>query len=214
VKLLVIPFGVEEVNGATAGSHNGSFMVTALTLQECHSLIKCLRPDLERLVSDAVLLKCVALEWMRTLKQHHIRIAALHPDKACARLADSIGYFHTENLGVKIFRPTNVVYRDTNVVYANRLNHGFALLLVILLKAGLARVIISENARGINETFDLWIMLSGSYHRAKTAVKTYQAAQSSFTIIIHPLPYRLLPVFRFYFILRGTNFIDERTRRR
>src|SRR5262249_13521152 len=99
-------------------------MVATLTLEERDGVVKCLRPNLKRLMRDTVLLQRVALDWARPLKQHHIRVAALHAHQTCARLADSIGDLHTEDLRVEIFRALDVIYRNPYVIYANRLNHS------------------------------------------------------------------------------------------
>src|SRR5262249_61269617 len=88
-------------------------------------LITLIWSNLKRLVSVPFFLKGFGFERTRTLKQHNTPLAALHPYKARARLADSIGYLHTENFSVEAFRTIDVIHRNANVVYANRLNHGF-----------------------------------------------------------------------------------------
>jgi len=76
MKLLVVSLRVKEVDGASAGPHNRSLVVTTLTLQERHSLIKRLWGYLESLMRDTVFLKRVPFERARTLKQHHVCVAA------------------------------------------------------------------------------------------------------------------------------------------
>jgi hypothetical protein len=79
VELLIVPFWVKEVNCATAGPNYRAFVIMAFSLKELQGFVESFWSYLKGLVRNAVLLKSVAVEWARTLKKHHIRIAAREP---------------------------------------------------------------------------------------------------------------------------------------
>jgi hypothetical protein len=79
VDLLVVSFGVEEVDSATAGPNYRAVVVMTLSLQELQGLIESFRGYFKGLMGNAVFLKSVATQRTRTLKKHYVRIAAFQP---------------------------------------------------------------------------------------------------------------------------------------
>jgi hypothetical protein len=79
VNLLVVSFRVEEVDSATTGPNYRAVVVMTLSFQELQGLIESFRGYLKGLMGNAVFLKSVATQWARTLKKHHIHIAASEP---------------------------------------------------------------------------------------------------------------------------------------